>query len=158
MLWLWQVDVMTLHLVITHPGAATLLSVSLNPVLYQLLVMTLLQQQSHHGCAETHEPRQPHAAPPLNLASRGAREGMDMPPPTSEQKITTGGHIVDLVNQQTWISVVTVDPLWNFFSLLFRLRPWHMEVPRLGVESELQLPAYTTATATQDPSHIFDIH
>ena len=27
-----------------------------------------------------------------------------------------------------------------------------MEVPRLGVESELQLPAYTTATATLDPS------
>ena len=24
---------------------------------------------------------------------------------------------------------------------------WHMEVPRLGIESELQLPAYTTATA-----------
>ena len=30
--------------------------------------------------------------------------------------------------------------------------PQHMEVPRLGVESELQLPAYTTATATPDPS------
>ena len=25
-----------------------------------------------------------------------------------------------------------------------------MEAPRLGVESELLLPAYTTATATQD--------
>ena len=25
--------------------------------------------------------------------------------------------------------------------------PWHMEVPRLGVESELQLLAYTRATA-----------
>ena len=24
--------------------------------------------------------------------------------------------------------------------------PWHMEVPKLGVESELKLPAYTTAT------------
>ena len=35
---------------------------------------------------------------------------------------------------------------------------WHMEVPRLGVESELQLSAYTTATATQDPSHIWDLH
>ena len=28
-----------------------------------------------------------------------------------------------------------------------------MEVPRLGVESELQLPAYATATATPDPRH-----
>ena len=33
-----------------------------------------------------------------------------------------------------------------------------MEVPRLGVESEPQLPAYTTATATPDPSHVFDLH
>ena len=35
---------------------------------------------------------------------------------------------------------------------------WHMEVPRLGVELQLQLPAYTTATAAQDPSHICDLH
>ena len=33
-----------------------------------------------------------------------------------------------------------------------------MEVPRLGVKSELQLPAYTTATATRDPSHICELH
>ena len=31
-----------------------------------------------------------------------------------------------------------------------------MEVLRLGVESELQLPAYTTAT--WDPSCVFDLH
>ena len=31
----------------------------------------------------------------------------------------------------------------------------HMEVSRLGVESELQLPAYTRATATRDPSCIW---
>ena len=35
---------------------------------------------------------------------------------------------------------------------------WHMEVPRLGAESELQLPAYTTATATPDPSRVCDLH
>ena len=33
-----------------------------------------------------------------------------------------------------------------------------MEVPRLGVESELQLLAYTTATATRDPSRVLDLH
>ena len=33
-----------------------------------------------------------------------------------------------------------------------------MEVPRLGVELELQLPVYTTATAMQDPSHVCDLH
>ena len=32
-----------------------------------------------------------------------------------------------------------------------------MEVPRLGVESELQLPAYTTVMATSDPSRICDL-
>ena len=32
-----------------------------------------------------------------------------------------------------------------------------MEVPRLGVELELQVPAYTTATAMRDPSRICDL-
>ena len=36
--------------------------------------------------------------------------------------------------------------------------PQCMEVPRVGVESEQQLPAYTTASATPDPSHICDLH
>ena len=34
----------------------------------------------------------------------------------------------------------------------------HMEVPRLGVESELQLLACARATATQDPSRICTLH
>ena len=34
----------------------------------------------------------------------------------------------------------------------------HMEVPRLGVELELQMPAYTTATAMQDLSSVCDLH
>ena len=33
-----------------------------------------------------------------------------------------------------------------------------MKVPRPGVQSELQLPAYTTATATEDPSRVCDLH
>ena len=33
-----------------------------------------------------------------------------------------------------------------------------MEVPRLGVELELQLLAYATATATPDLSHTCDLH
>ena len=33
-----------------------------------------------------------------------------------------------------------------------------MEVPRLGVELELQLPAYTTATATRNLSHVCNLH
>ena len=37
------------------------------------------------------------------------------------------------------------------FFLRGGLYPWHVEVPRLGVESELQLLACTTATATAMP-------
>ena len=33
-----------------------------------------------------------------------------------------------------------------------------MEVPRLGVKLERKLLAYTTATATPDPSRICDLH
>ena len=34
----------------------------------------------------------------------------------------------------------------------------HMEVPRLGLQLELQLPAYAMATAIPDPSCICDLH
>lgn len=43
-----------------------------------------------------------------------------------------------------------------FYVCLFVL--WHLEVPQPGVELELQLPAYATATATLGPSHIFNLH
>ena len=42
--------------------------------------------------------------------------------------------------------------------LTFLLLMWYMEVPRLGVETELQLQVYTTATAMQDLSHVFDLY
>ena len=45
-----------------------------------------------------------------------------------------------------------------FVSFFLWLHPGHMEAPRLWVESKLQLPAYTTATVTLDPSHICDLH
>ena len=44
----------------------------------------------------------------------------------------------------------------SFF--LFGPHLQHMEVPRLGVELELQLPNYTTATATLDPSCTNDLY
>ena len=47
----------------------------------------------------------------------------------------------------------------NLFIFVF-LGPylWHMEVRRLGVESELQLLAYATAIAMPDPRHVCDLH
>ena len=51
------------------------------------------------------------------------------------------------------------DFFFFFFVFCFLwLHPQHMEVPRLGVKLELQLLAYTSATAMQDPSHVCDLH
>ena len=47
-------------------------------------------------------------------------------------------------------------PIFHFFFFL-ELHSWHMEVPRLGVELEPKLPAYVTATALQDPSHVCNL-
>ena len=45
-----------------------------------------------------------------------------------------------------------------FIFCFFRAAGWHMEVLRLGIKSELQLPACATATATPDLSCICDLH
>ena len=50
---------------------------------------------------------------------------------------------------------------YSFFFFFFGflgLHTRHMEVPRWGVELDLQLPASTTATATWDPSLLCDLH
>ena len=56
--------------------------------------------------------------------------------------------------------LVSQSVIYLFVYLFSFLGPylWHMEVPRLGVKSELQLLVYATATATQDPSCICDVH
>ena len=48
-------------------------------------------------------------------------------------------------------------PFQCFFLCFLGLHLWHMEVPSLGVELELQLPAYTSAEAMQDLSCICDL-
>ena len=45
--------------------------------------------------------------------------------------------------------------IYLFISFL-EVHLWHMEIPRLGVESELQLPAY--AIAMPDLSCVCDLH
>ena len=45
-----------------------------------------------------------------------------------------------------------------FFSFFLGLYQQHMEVPRLGLQSELQLPAYTTAKVMQDLSRVCKLH
>ena len=55
-------------------------------------------------------------------------------------------------------SVQHSDLIFSAFHFLFFCilgpYPWHMEIPRLGVESEL---VCTIATAMQDPSHICNL-
>ena len=46
----------------------------------------------------------------------------------------------------------------NFFLVGGRALPWHMEVPLLGVQLELQLLVYATATATSDQSHVCNLY
>ena len=53
---------------------------------------------------------------------------------------------------------IKLNILLYFILLLLRGAPVEMDVPRLRVQLELQLPAYTTATAAWDPSHIWDLH
>lgn len=56
-------------------------------------------------------------------------------------------------------SFVSTLSLACFFSCFLGTQPWQGEVPRLGGELELQLPAYTTAPAPArpDPSCICDL-
>ena len=70
--------------------------------------------------------------------------------PSGQQSIVQHARL----RQATWDSVT------DFFSFFFFLgpHPRHTEVSRLGVKSELQLPAHATATATLDLSRICNLH
>ena len=46
----------------------------------------------------------------------------------------------------------------HIFSVLLGPHLWYMQVPSLGVESELQLLAYASATAKPDPNRLCDMH
>ena len=64
---------------------------------------------------------------------------------------------------QSFPFYITIILCLNFlfffpFFLGGRPHPQHMEVPRLGVQLELQLLTYTTATATPDLSSVCDLH
>ena len=48
--------------------------------------------------------------------------------------------------------------LFIYFFVFLGPHLGHKKVPRLGVKSELRLPAYTTDTAMQDPSWDCELH
>ena len=76
--------------------------------------------------------------------------------PLSEARDRTCNLMVPSQIRYSW--AMTGTPRTFFFLVFLGLHPRHMEVPRLGVQSELQLPAYTTATATPDLSRVCDLH
>ena len=61
-----------------------------------------------------------------------------------------------IMHGQEWLCLLGV--VFVLFVGFKGLHLRHMEVPRLGVKLELQLPAYTTATAAQDPSRICHLY
>ena len=78
------------------------------------------------------------------------RKTLSPPPPALASD--TDMFSVSLYNPSfIWLWHFKTIWIWFFFSFL-GLYSWHMEVPRLWVALELQLPAYTTATAIRDLS------
>ena len=67
---------------------------------------------------------------------------------------------MNFLTRMFFAEVYSSAPSTFYLSISIFLGPnlQYMEVPKLGVESELQLPAYDTATAMPDPSHVCSIH
>ena len=58
-----------------------------------------------------------------------------------------------------WLPILnTIRNYAGVFFVFLGPHPWHMEIPRLGVESELWLLAYAIATATPDQSDDCNLH
>ena len=103
------------------------------------------------------------------VVSRGLLPYFCFPPPLlpnslnlleNSAKVKAVGGSLFPTNERDVCAQESHRVLLSFFLFLcsLGLRPWHMEVPRPGAESELQLPAYTTATAMPGPSSICDLH
>ena len=60
-----------------------------------------------------------------------------------------------------WTSRLSIFGFFCLFVFVFVFlgpNPQHTEVPRVGVKLELYLPAYTTAIARWDPSHVCNLY
>ena len=75
-------------------------------------------------------------------------------------------HCISTTLQLSWV-FLSILKWWGLFFVCFfkctfffflGLHLWRMEVPRLGVQLELQLMAYTTATETQDLNQVCDLY
>ena len=63
-----------------------------------------------------------------------------------------------LIDMILLMGLVSLFILFYFIFVAFLgLHLWHMKVPRLGVETQLQVPAYARATEVWDTSHICNL-
>ena len=73
-------------------------------------------------------------------------------PLSGREKFPQEAHTHSLtIARHHWLSLLFYFFLCLCLFVFIGLHLRHMEVPRLGVEKELQLPAYATATAMLDP-------
>ena len=79
--------------------------------------------------------------------SSGHSQGKSLPP----QHVGSSKVLRCCVKEGCWEEI-------SFFFLFFFFLGLHLEVPRLGVDLELQLLAHTPATAMPDLSGICDLH
>ena len=87
--------------------------------------------------------------PELQLMSQLQKCWILNPPHQARDQIGTSTETSQIINSLCHSGNSTPGVLFVCF-LLFRAAPVAYEVPRLGVKSELQLPAYTTAITMQD--------
>ena len=106
------------------------------------------------GQTSTRGPRARKGSPPGSAPSQGLR-------PLRAVCSRTGPHpyFDPEPSAQQSLNALEFILFTYLFILLFRATPWHMEVPRLGIELELQLLGYAAATATAawDPSCVCDL-
>ena len=73
-------------------------------------------------------------------------------------KVKYISEIISLKRSSSYPSPIYKISIAVFFFSFLELHLRRMEVPTLGVESEMQLLAYATATVMPDLSHICDLH
>ena len=88
------------------------------------------------------------AEPGIELTSQPSQDAAEPVVPPGELKSTL----------LLFVFIFSFNLILGEWCVFLGPHPWHMEVPRRGVRSELQLPAYTTATATPDSSLVCDLH
>ena len=121
----------------------------------ELSVFSIAEGRDHPGQGlESQQGWRPSSAPcPVFLAQESHYE-LFLPVCVTSQMLSSLSDLRGTVSPPGPLTL----PTSSFVFVLLGPPLQHMEGPRLGVQLELQLPAYATATATSDPSRVCDLH